>query len=56
MHSEVSELGEDATRIVVPKGWRSDVLRMAHASLLGGHFPYVRQGGLSTGPSVGLAC
>ena len=46
MHSEVSELGEDATRIVVPKGRKSDVLRMAHSSLLGGHFSICKTRGL----------
>ena len=47
VHSEVSELGEDATRIVVPKGRRSDVLRMAHSSLLGGHFSICKTRGVS---------
>lgn len=29
-------------RIVVPSGRRNDLLRLAHSSLLGGHFPHTK--------------
>ena len=37
VHLHISGLGEECVRIVVPKGSRNDVLKLAHSSHLGGH-------------------
>ena len=37
VHLHISGLGEECVRIVVPRGRRNDVLKLAHSSLLGGH-------------------
>ena len=37
VHLHISGLVEECVSIVVPKGRRNDVLKLAHSSLLGGH-------------------
>ena len=38
VHTKLDELGDDCVRILVPKGRRLNVLKMAHSHMMAGHF------------------